>query len=61
MAPLVSTWMGDCSKCCLKGAANPQSRLDLISRPILVVTFVGTVRGQGIIRVVFVLVVVIFF
>ena len=33
---LVSTLLGD-FKCCLKVAAYPKSRLDLISRPVLIV------------------------
>ena len=37
---LVSAWMVDCSS----AAANPKSRLDLISRPILVV---GSVLMQS--------------
>ena len=40
----VSTWMGDCSKCCLSAATNPLSWLDLISLPILIV---GSVLRQS--------------
>ena len=36
MLSSVSTWMGDCFKCCLKVAANSLSRIDLISRSLLV-------------------------
>ena len=45
MLSSVITWMEDSrSSVCLSVAANPQSRLDLISRPILVV---GSVLMQS--------------